>query len=132
MDYNNLTHRIIGCAMTVHNTPGPGFLEVVYQRSLAIELQKQGLNYVREKSIDINYEGIRVGYGRVDFFIEETIMLELKALVKLEDAHLAQTMNYCNTFKLHYGLLINFGARKLEFKRIYNLNHPESIEYKRR
>jgi GxxExxY protein len=109
----------------------PGFLEVVYQRALAIELGKQGLKFVREKSTDIYYAGIRVGYGRVDFFVEEPVMLELKALIILEDAHLAQTLNYCNTFKLPYGLLINFGSRKLEFKRIYNLNHPDSREYKR-
>ncbi len=131
MNYDNLTHRIIGCAMEVHNVLGPGFPEVVYQRALAIELTRQGLNYVREKSIDVYYTGIRVGFGRVDFFVEEAIVLELKALPKLEDSHLAQTMNYCNTFKLLYGLLVNFGARKLEFRRIYNLHHPESIQFRK-
>lgn len=117
--------------MEVHNVLGPGFPEVVYQRALAIELTRQGLNYVREKSIDVYYTGIRVGFGRVDFFVEEAIVLELKALPKLEDSHLAQTMNYCNTFKLLYGLLVNFGARKLEFRRIYNLHHPESIQFRK-
>ncbi len=131
MNYDNLTHKIIGCAMEVHNILGPGFLEVVYQRALAIEFGKQGLNFVREKSTDIYYSGMRVGCGHVDFFVEEAIVLELKALIKLEDAHLAQTMNYCNTFRSPYGLLINFGGRKLEFRRVYNLNHPENREYKR-
>src|SRR6476660_8818656 len=132
MYYDNLTHRIIGCAIEVHNVLGPGFPEVVYQRALAIELNKQKLRHVREKSIDVYYEGIRVGFGRVDFFVEEAIVLELKALPKIEDCHIAQTMNYCTTFKLLYGLLINFGTRRLEFKRIYNLNHPESIRYQRK
>lgn len=126
MEDEKLTHRIIGCAMKVHSKLGPGFPEVVYQRSMAIELEKQALRFIREMPVEIFYDDIRVGYGRVDFFVEDAIMLELKALINLEDAHLAQTMNYCKTFKLPSGILINFGKRSLEFKRVYNLNHEDN------
>ncbi|MEJ7691685.1 GxxExxY protein [Daejeonella sp.] len=126
MKYDELTHRIIGCAMQVHSKLGPGFFEIVYQRSMVIEMEKQGLNFVREMSVQIFYDNIKVGYGRVDFFVENAVMLELKALPSLEDAHLAQTMNYCKTFKLPSGILINFGKRSLEFKRVYNLNHRDN------
>ncbi|RZL05600.1 MAG: GxxExxY protein, partial [Pedobacter sp.] len=94
MKYEVLTHKIIGCAMNVHSKLGPGFPEVVYQRSMAIEMEKQGLRFIREMTVEIFYENIKVGYGRVDFFVEDAVMLELKALANLEDPHLAQTMNY--------------------------------------
>ncbi len=78
-------------------------------------------------SMKIFYAGVRVGTRRVDFFVENTIMVELKAVIKLEDVHLAQAMNYCQAYNLPVGLLINFGARSLEFKRVYNLNHADNI-----
>ena len=105
--------------------------EVIYQRALAIEMQKQGLAYQREMEMSIFYDGIDIGTRRVDFFVEEIIMLEMKALIRLEDVHLAQAMNYCQAYNLPIGLLINFGAKSLEFKRVYNVNHPENKEYKR-
>lgn len=115
--------------MKVHSTLGNGFQEVIYQRALAIEFNKQGLNFQREMEMTIYYEGFDIGTRRVDFFVEETVMLELKALIKLEDVHLAQAMNYCQAYNLPIGLLINFGAKSLEFKRVYNLNHPENQDY---
>jgi len=130
MKYEGLTHKIIGCAMKVHSTLGNGFQEVIYQRALAIEMQKQGLGFQREMEMTIYYEGIDIGTRRVDFFVEDIIMVELKALVKLEDVHLAQAMNYCQAYDLPIGLLINFGAKSLEFKRVYNINHPDNKEYK--
>ncbi len=129
MKYEALTHKIIGCAMKVHSTLGNVFQEVIYQRALAIEMQKQGLSYQREMEMTIYYEGIDIGTRRVDFFVEDVIMVELKALTKLEDVHLAQAMNYCQAYKLPIGLLINFGAKSLEFKRVYNLTHPENKDY---
>lgn len=129
MKYEELTHRIIGCAMKVHNTLGSGFQEVIYQRALAIEMENQGLGYQREMEMTIYYEGIDIGIRRVDFFVEDLIMVELKAKTKLEDAHLAQAMNYLEAYKLPIGLLINFGAKSLEFKRVYNVNHSENQEY---
>ncbi|MEI7582503.1 GxxExxY protein [Runella sp.] len=131
MKHEDLTHRIIGCAMKVHSTLGNGFQEVIYQRAMAIEMQKQGLLFSREMEMTIFYDGIDIGTRRVDFFVEETIMLELKAVIKLEDVHLAQAMNYCQAYKLPIGLLINFGAKSMEFKRVYNLNHPDNKEYKK-
>jgi GxxExxY protein len=129
MKHEELTHKIIGCAMKVHSTLGNGFQEVIYQRALAIEFQKQGIAYQREMEMTIYYEGENIGTRRVDFFAEENIMIELKAIIKLEEVHLAQAMNYCQAYNLPIGLLINFGAKSLEFKRVYNVNHPENKDY---
>jgi GxxExxY protein len=131
MKHEELTHKIIGCAMNVHSALGNGFQEVIYQRALAIEMQKQNLEFQREMEMSIFYEGFDIGTRRVDFFVEENIMVELKALIKLEEVHLAQAMNYCQAYNLPIGLLINFGAKSLEFKRVYNINHQENIGYKR-
>lgn len=131
MKNEELTHKIIGCAMKVHSTLGNGFQEVIYQRALAIEMGKQGLGYKREMEMSIFYDGINIGTRRVDFFVENFVMVELKALIKLEDVHLAQAMNYCQAYNLPIGLLINFGSKSLEFKRVYNINHPENIDYKK-
>lgn|SRR5690606_929002 len=129
MKHETLTHKIIGCAMKVHTALGSGFQEVIYQRALAIEMTKQELLYQREQEMPIFYDGRAIGTRRVDFFVEDTIMVELKALAKLEDVHLAQSMNYCQAYNLPMGLLINFGAKSLEFKRVYNVNHPENKKY---
>ncbi len=126
MKHEELTHKIIGCAMKVHSTLGNGFQEVIYQRALAIELADQGLGFQREMEMAIHYKDQEIGTRRVDFFVEDTIMVEIKALITLEDVHLAQAMNYCQAYGLPIGLLINFGARSLEFKRVYNLNHPDN------
>ena len=131
MKYEELTRNIIGCAMKVHSTLGNGFQEVIYQRALAIEMDKRRLGFTRELEMTIYYDGIDIGTRRVDFFVENIIMVELKALTKLEEVHLAQAMNYCQAYNLPIGLLINFGAKSLEFKRVYNVNHPENREYKK-
>ena len=112
--------------MKVHSTLGNGFQEVIYQRALAIEMGKQGLGYKQEMVMSIYYDEINIGTRRVDFFVEDCIMVELKAVIKLEDVHLAQAMNYCQAYNLPIGLLINFGAKSLDFKRVYNVNHPEN------
>ncbi|MEO7311593.1 MAG: GxxExxY protein [Chitinophagaceae bacterium] len=129
MKYEELTHKIIGCAMKVHTVLGSGFQEVIYQRAMAIEMQKQGLSFKREMEMTIYYDGIDIGTRRVDFFVAEFVMVELKAKTKLDDDHLAQAMNYCQAYNLPIGLLINFGGRSLEFKRVYNVNHPENKDY---
>lgn len=132
MKHEDITHKIIGCAMKVHATLGNGFQEVIYQRALAIEMQKQGLEFQREMEMSIFYEGYNIGTRRVDFFVENKIMVELKALIKIEEVHLAQAMNYCQAYNLPVGLLINFGAKSLEFRRVYNINHPENRDYKKK
>ena len=126
MKYEAITHKIIGAAMKVHSVLGNGFQEVIYQRALAIEMEKHGLGFKRELEMAIYYDEIDIGTRRVDFFVEDQIMVELKALIKLEDVHLAQAMNYCQAYNLPIGLLINFGAKSLEFKRVYNVNHPDN------
>lgn len=120
MKYEDLTGKIIGCAMKVHSTLGNGFQEVIYQRALAIEFKKQELKFEREMEMSIYYEGVNIGTRRVDFFVEDFVMVELKAVIKLEDVHLAQAINYLEAYKMEIGLLINFGAKSLEFKRIHN------------
>jgi GxxExxY protein len=128
MKYKEITHNIIGCAMKVHSILGNGFQEVIYQRALAIEMKKQGLGFQREMNMLIYYEGEEIGTRRVDFFVEECIMVELKAIIQLEAVHLAQAMNYCQAYGLPIGLLLNFGSPSLDFRRVYNLNHTENAK----
>jgi len=118
--FSELTEKIIGCAMRVHNYLGNGFKEVVYQRALAIEMVKSKLNFSREQEMPIFYEGQHVGTRRVDFFVEDQILVEIKAVTITENVHLAQAINYLEAFDREIGLLINFGARSLEFNRLRN------------
>lgn len=120
MKYGDITKKVIGCAMKVHATLGNGFQEVIYQRALAIELTQAGLEFSREHEMEISYEGQRIGTRRVDFFVEGKIMVEIKALTTLEDVHLAQALNYLEAYNLEIGLLINFGAKSLQFRRVHN------------
>jgi len=106
--------------MEVHKRLGNGFQELIYQRALEIEMQIAGLEFVREMEMSIFYRNYEIGKRRVDFFVEDKIMVELKALIRLEDVHLAQAMNYVEAYKMEIGLLINFGAKSLEFKRVHN------------
>lgn len=123
MLYSDLTRKIIAAAMAVHSEIGNGFQELIYQRALVLEFQKHDLTFQREQEMEIHYDNIKVGTRRVDFFIEGKIMLEIKAVKQLEFVHLAQARNYLEAYKLEVGLLINFGANRLEFKRIYNKKH---------
>ena len=120
MKHKEVTEKIIGCAMQVHRTLGNGFQEVIYQRALEIEIRLAELSFEREKEMDIYYRDEIIGTRRVDFFVEGAVMVELKALTKLEDVHLAQAMNYCEAYNMEIGLLINFGGKSLEFKRVHN------------
>ena len=120
MKYEEITKRIIGCAMTVHRTLGNGFQEVIYQRALEIEMRLDKLKFQREMEMPIFYRNEQIGTRRVDFFVEDCVMVELKAVLQTDDAHLSQAMNYLEAYKMEIGLLINFGARSLEFKRVHN------------
>lgn len=106
--------------MKVHNTLGNGFQEVIYQRCLAIEFVNNGIQFVREKEQTIYYNGEEVGTRRADFVVENTVVVELKAIINLEDVHLAQAKNYVVAYDFSIGLLINFGANSLQFKKIFN------------
>ena len=129
MEKDKLTYDISGCAMRVHNTLGNGFQEVIYQRCLAIELQKAGINYEREVEQSIYYEEINVGTRRADFVVDNKVIVELKALINLEDVHLAQAKNYVVAYNFDKGLLINFGAVSLQYKLVF---HPRtnSVNFK--
>ena len=115
---SELTAQIIVCAMEVHNVLGNGFQEVIYQRALALELRRQGLEFVREQEMQIRYKGHDIGTRRVDFFVEQKVMVEIKAVIQLEDVHLAQAINYLEASGLEVGLLLNFGAKRLQVKRV--------------
>lgn len=118
--YSELTSKIIGCAMEVHKRLGNGFQEVIYQRALAIEMGLAGITFSREYEMPIFYRDEQIGTRRVDFLVEGVISVELKAIVKLEDVHFAQAINYLEAYNLEIGLLINFGETSLNFKRLTN------------
>ena len=120
MTLDEITYKINGCAMKVHNTLGNGFQEVIYQRCLGIEMNKIGLNFGREIDQIIYYDGIEVGIRRADFVVENQVVVEIKAVINLEDVHLAQAKNYTVAYDFAIGLLINFGATSLQFKKIFN------------
>lgn len=127
MEKDELTYKIIGCAMKVHRTLGPGFQEVIYQRCLAIELERAALRFTREQEHTIFYEGIEVGTRRADFVIENKIVVELKAQVNLEDVHLAQAKNYVVAYDFPNGLLINFGSQSLQHKLLFNPKYRANV-----
>ena len=116
--YSALTANVIGCAMKVHSALGSGFQEVIYQRALQIEMAEQGISFSREHEMPIYYRGRQIGTRRVDFLVEGVVSVELKAITALEDVHLAQALNYLEAYDLEVGLLVNFGARSLEFRRV--------------
>ena len=118
--HSELTAKVIGCAMAVHSAMGNGFQEVVYQRALEIEMIDQRLSFAREQEMPIYYKGRQIGSRRVDFLVENAVCVELRAISRLEDIHLAQAINYLEAYDLEVGLLINFGARSLDFKRVTN------------
>lgn len=118
--YSDVTSKIIGCAMEVHKILGNGFQEVIYQRALAKEMQLHGLLFQREFEMPIFYKDEQIGTRRVDFLVNGVIAIELKALTQLEDVHLAQSINYLEAYNLEIGMLINFGAKSLQFKRLIN------------
>ena len=118
--HSELTSKVIGCAMAVHSTLGSGFQEVVYQRAMAVEMLDTGISFSREEEIPIFYKARQVGTRRVDFLVDGVVAVELKALSKLEDLHLARAINYLEAFNLDVGLLINFGGASLEVKRLHN------------
>lgn len=112
--------------MKVHRALGAGFQEAIYQKVLAIEMHRQTLSFSQEMEMTIFYDGIDIGKRRVDFFVEQKIVVELKAVSNLNDLHLAQGINYLEAYNLPIGLLINFGSRSLEYKRAFNVNHPNN------
>jgi GxxExxY protein len=126
--YSDLTGKIIGAAMHVHSALGNGFQEVIYQRALEIELTDRGLSFSREHEMPIYYKHQQIGTRRVDFLVEGVVSVELKALTQLEDVHLAQAINYLEAYDLEVGLLINFGSKSLQHKRIVNRKFNQTTQ----
>jgi GxxExxY protein len=118
--YSEETGNIIACALEVHEILGNGFQEVIYQRALFIEMNLQGIEHIREKEMEIFYKSEKIGTRRVDFLVLSNISVEIKAVIQLEDVHLAQAINYLEAYNLEVGLLINFGSKCLESKRVMN------------
>ena len=120
LKHKDITEKIIGASFEVHKFLGNGFQEVIYQRALAWEMKQARLEFNREIEQDIFYKGLPepIGTRRADFVVENKVLVELKAVIKLEDVHLAQALNYLKAYRLEVGLLINFGAKSLEFKRL--------------
>jgi GxxExxY protein len=126
MIYHEITGEIIGCAMEVHRTLGPGFQEYVYQRALEIELNKKKIQNKREFDIKIFYKGEYIALRRVDFLVNDLITVEIKARTEIDDTHLAQAINYLEASSYPIGLLINFGSKSLQFKRLFNKKFPQN------
>jgi GxxExxY protein len=106
--------------MTVHSELGNGFQEVIYQRALEVEMSLKGLSFSREHEMPVYYKNQQIGTRRADFLVEGTVSVELKAIIQIEEVHLAQAINYLEAYDLEVGLLINFGAKSLQFKRLTN------------
>lgn len=117
MEHEGLTQKIIGCAMTVHNTLGSGFLESVYQNALAYEMRKAGLEVECEKKIQVLYNNVIVGDFSADMLVQNLVLIENKAVQAIIPAHEVQLVNYLMATGIEIGLLLNFGATRLEYKR---------------
>jgi GxxExxY protein len=117
-DLNDLTERVIGCALKVSNTLGCGFLEKVYENALTIEIEKAGLRVVQQGGVQVKYDGRIVGEFTTDLLVEGCLIVEIKAAKNLDNAHLAQCLNYLKATGLHLCLLINFGKPRMEVKRV--------------
>lgn len=125
--YQDITSQIIGASMEVHTILGNGFQELIYQRALEIEMDKRNIHFARESEMPIFYKDIEIGTRRVDFLVADKICVELKACINLEDVHLAQALNYLEVFNLEIGLLLNFGSKSLQVKRLLNKKYKQLV-----
>jgi len=125
--FGDITEKIIGSSFKVHGTLGNGFQEIIYQRTLELELKLIPLNYVREFEMPIYYLDQQIGTRRADFLVEGKISAELKAVINLEDVHIAQALNYLEAYNLEIGLLLNFGSKRLQYHRLTNKKYNSSI-----
>jgi len=120
LELDELTKKVIGCIYAVSNTLGSGFLEKVYENSLAIELRKAGINVEQQSRIQVNYEGIAVGEFFADLVVEKGVILELKVAKWFDENHYAQCLNYLKATGFTICLLVNFGKPRAEIKRVVN------------
>lgn len=122
-----LSDRIISAAIHVHRTLGPGFLERIYEEALCIVFQRRGIPFVRQYAIDVLFENIKVGEHRLDLFVEDEMIVELKAIKTLENLHFAQVRSYLRAVDKQHGLILNFALPKLEIKRVIAPLSPSCI-----
>ena len=120
--YEDLSYKIRGACFNVHNTLGGGHKEGIYQKALALELEKCNIKFEREKSLDISYQAKKIGVYRPDFLINEQIVVELKAVDFVPKDYEVQLLHYLKSTKLPLGFLINFGPKKVEIRRRVNFN----------
>jgi GxxExxY protein len=120
LEHEELTGKIIAAAIDVHKQLGPGFLESIYENALMLELRKRGINAFEQVVIEICYDGVKVGEHRLDLMVEDTIVVELKAVKSLEDVHFAIVKSYLKASGKSHGLLLNFAKPTLEIKRVIN------------
>jgi GxxExxY protein len=118
LEHEELTERIIGCAIEVHKKLGPGILESIYENAFIIQLQKQNLQVERQQEVVIKYDGFEVGRHRLDLMLNDTIVVELKAVKNIEDVHFAIVKSYLKALREEHGLIINFSKKVLEVKRV--------------
>jgi GxxExxY protein len=118
LEHEQLTDKIIGCAIEVHKKLGPGFLESIYENAFVIELQKQNLKIERQREVVINYDGVEIGRHRLDLIVDDTIIVELKAVKNIEDVHFAIVKSYLKALGKEHGLIINFSQKVIEVKRV--------------
>lgn len=123
MGIDELTHRIIGCAVEVHKAIGSSFQKEVYKNCLASEFSLQGIEFEEDKEMIVYYKGQEVGELCVDFLVEEKVIVEIRTIEKLEDKHRLETIQHCKIFRITDGLILNFGAQPLDCKRVYSKNN---------
>ena len=120
LEHEDLTDKIIGCAIEVHKKLGPGFLESIYENAFVIELHKQNLQVEKQREVVIKYDGVEIGRHRLDLIVNDTIVVELKAVKQIEDIHFAIVRSYLKALGKEHGLLINFSRMVVEVKRVIN------------
>jgi GxxExxY protein len=116
--YAELSYKIMECVFEVHNLLGPGFGEDIYERAMTVELEERGIQYIRQKPVEVTYKNIPIGVYRFDLVIEDKMILELKAVSALNEQHKQQLLSYLKASRLQLGILINFGGRKVEASRV--------------
>ena len=124
---SDLTEKIIKCATEVHKFLGNGFQEAVYRQALAIEFELRNVLFEREFEMPLYYKGEQIGTRQVDFFVDDKIMVEIKAISQLEEVHVAQAINFLEAYNKDMGLLINFGSKNLDFKSITNKKYQSQL-----
>jgi len=128
LELSAITDRVIGCAISVHRELGPGFLESIYERALALEFAASGIAFVQQKIVPVTYRGAHIGEHRLDFLVDDCFVLELKAVKALDDVHFAIVRSYLKATHLDHGLILNFSTMPLTIKRVFRERPTDKAE----